>query len=176
MISINARLNFSPLIYLVLILLIFIIFLSVINTNNTTVLKEKIRESKLCFLNKTKSIVDNAKYNIDYIEIDLSKKPEISGRIIHKTIGGDWSKGEFRGAFDNNFLNIILNGYSGGNKWKEQRLYQIQDDKIFIEDYLEKTMSEGTKIILDISKVKFSEKNFIKKIPCNQVVEKDISF
>ena len=105
-----------------IILFIAIYYFSFYEKTKTTVLQDRPKkiESRLCFLNKSQSGVDKEKYNIDYIEVNLvddirdKAQSAVSGKVINIPYGTDSFSGDFVGAFDGVFLNILLTAKSEG--------------------------------------------------------------
>jgi hypothetical protein len=165
----------NKIIILGLLLIIALIFYFVLREEEkTTILKDNIKETQLCFFDKSESQTKKGKYNVNYIEIDQSKKPIISGKIIDIYPGEKPLKATFIGAFDKNILNIITT--TEGEGLKEQKIYFFNGKEIKPADYIEKKVVEGVRMVPDISKVTFNGKYSIKKVNCQGINKEDINF
>ncbi len=138
-------------------------------------LENKGEINKVCYLKKTPSAQNEKLSNVDYVEINYSQNAVVTGFISHIPAGTDSQKGEFVGARDGDFINVIFNGKAEGELIDEQVLLKVSEKGVILPSIAEREEDEnGILMYKDITKVSFPEENLIPITDCEKVDKKEV--
>ncbi|MFT6361133.1 MAG: hypothetical protein ACJAV6_000384 [Candidatus Paceibacteria bacterium] len=149
--------------------------------NKLTELRDEvlISNDQMCFLYEDEAQVDPEfdvpdAYNREYVELTMSDDGNVAGTHNIIPFEKDSNFATLIGVTDGSFVNVIATANEEGETWREQRIYQIDDDKLLVgyqPMYVPRYENENEIFMYeDINKIVFeTEEFFLPKVDCDSV-------
>jgi len=113
-------------------------------------------------------------YDREYSE--FTSKDGVTVQGIHNIIpaGIDSNRATFVGVQQDGYMNVIATANAEGETWQEQRLYQIQNDRLLVgyqQVYVPRYQDEnGIYFYEDLNKISFETEEFaLQKVDCSTI-------
>lgn len=135
--------------------------------------------SAQCYLYEKEIVIENSSesinnFNREYVEISITPNGLATGQHLILPYNEGNNTADFVGVAQEGFVNVVATANYDGETWQEQRLYQIDGDKLFVgyqEVFVPRYRNDdGIYLYEDINKLKFeTDEFFLTQINCNEV-------
>ena len=113
-------------------------------------------------------------FNREYIEITITENGLATGQHLILPFESDANRANFLGISMDGYINVVATAQAEGATWQEQRVYKVEDDKLFVgyqEVFVPRYENEnGIYLFEDINTLIFETNDFyLSEIPCSSV-------
>lgn len=162
----------------ILIVIAFAILMIFSNKNNKEIPQQQVsvnEVSKVCYLYEQEQVTSDDTmplYDREYIELGFNGEFGVTG--VHNILPAekDANRANIVGVSDGTFVNVIATANAEGQKWQEQRLYKLENDRLYVgyqPIYVPQYKNENDIYMYeDLNKLIFdTDKFYLDKIDCN---------
>lgn len=157
---------------LIIILAVLVIIFLGQKKKSETALLDMNGASHLCFEYKAPITGEDGQelFNKENVEFSIADDGQFTGTHVIAPAQGSDSRATLVGVTDNTFVNTIASVVVGEKTWKEQRVYKIDGDRLYIGyQSVDTPMKQEGDILMyqDIQKIIFdTEEFFLNKVTC----------